>query len=101
MIETIGRLVAGIYCCLTILAVLVSWRNEKIKGYSNVLMVVGALMIAVGVVIPHVWIFVLGLISVQIAAFLNGLAMKGKITISHHVLRSLFSLVLILMVMFG
>lgn len=87
-----------IYGCLSIFGAFIQMKKNKAAGASDLLMILGAIMIIASVVfkVQLVFLLIAGLILIHVSAICNGLRMFGKIHYKHHVIRAAITLVIVI-----
>ncbi|HEY8365408.1 MAG TPA: hypothetical protein VIK84_07515 [Haloplasmataceae bacterium] len=99
-------LVLGIvYGGLNILAGVNQIKNKVIKLDTVIMMIMGGLFIIISSILSDtsfyfLYLLILGLVLIQIASIINGLRMYGKLHISHHLLRLIITLTMVLLYIF-
>lgn len=102
MFSWILLIIAAIYGALSAYAGFTSLKDKKTSLWANVFMIIGGLVIMLAV-IPEALenyqliLLISGLITIHIAAILNGIKLYGKITIKHHIFKLFLSLLIMLL----
>lgn len=103
MLDYIIIALSVIYGLLNILAGSIQIKERKIPLWSIITMIFGGLLIGLGAIFIYVidfyffYVFITGLVLIHISTIFNGLKMYGKINPKHHIIRLIFSLILIVL----
>ena len=105
-ITSILLLILGlIYGILSILAGIIQFTKKTTGLFSNSLMIIGGILVAIVAAfsshlkLPLLFL-ILGLMLIHISAILNGKKLYGKIHLNHHIIRLIFSIILIVLFIF-
>jgi len=94
-------IIAVLYGGSTILVGVVELKKKRISMISNFIMILGAvliLLISISINILgqfSLYILILGLIMIHASAIDNGFKLHGKITVKHHIVRGIVSILMI------
>lgn len=102
----IGTILAITYGLMTASAGCVQLKVREIGFWPALVMaVLGTILFLSSLLIPFtsttIFIMTICMLNIQLIAVLNGLHMHGKINIRHHVIRLLFSIVIIVLIVVG
>jgi hypothetical protein len=95
-------ILAILYGALTIFAGVVQLKQKRINVLSSVAMIIGGCLLGLSSIKEHIfgystlYILILGLLLIHFSAINNGLKLHGKITISHHFIRLLISILIVI-----
>lgn len=92
-----------VYGGITIIPCVLQIKKKQVNLWANIMMAIGALLVIVASDIAYllnknvIFVLILGLVLIHIAAINNGLKLYNKIHIKHHLVRLCVSIVLIIL----
>jgi hypothetical protein len=96
-IRIILVIIASIYGALNIIVGGVGVNKKEINTLSAIIMISGGVLTIVSILVNILPLLILSLLMIHLSAICNGYKMYGKINIQHHIVRAVFSILIILL----